>query len=1623
MKTVRTMTPRTASTRALRATLALAAALALGARAPATPAQSVYTSHPVHVGDVTGLELTIEGDLRAPRGGRLRWLLTAHEVVGLSDLRPAARVRIRALSSLVRDRAVAEVTADELGHAEVTVDVPEDAPGSFHVVFEAVSPRNVRRQFDLDVQALPARVVELTVDRTGALPGHPVHAWGRVLAAATGLPVPDLEVRLAAADDAGRPLEAEAHVRTDRAGAFARDYQMPATGSGLHLVATVGQRDLIAQARAQTVVARPVVPAMVVNAAPDRVVVAPGETVNVDVVVRTGDGRPVRAAAVSSPLLPRVPNRPPPVVYTDARGRARISFRVPETSAPYQDVPVSVSATRAGVGSTDAATRVRVARVQWFGAVAVEGVAVLEATLGAASGGATAAAAPRRGAPTAAHAPAARASASAEEDACGGGTATSYAVVISRGSERGAASGCVAIDPDATVRVRTPGGSFVRSGQALRVALTRAPAVARVPIEVALVALRNDRLVPLTARTFAPGASEGELTVPADAFGQVEVRARPLYGPTAMALRGGVSSVWASPGPRFGAAVRAAGGGSLAVETASGQGGGAGEGLEGVLVVLPRAEGEALLARIRARGPSLGLGDLRVDPGRAGENLLAGALAARTRIDDAAPAVLRGGHIAPTPAPADPASRGTLRDPWRTRARFVEGRLARVFRAIEQHVAASVAEHRDDVAVRAAGARWTFNREIFDAIAGELPGDGARGLGGAPLTIDVLRGLDPAFTYDNVARRITRRRMFAVLLALRSFVNRHALDLRWSWRGDPTVWLRALREDGDSDVSLEESDMLDGWGTALALRRAPGGHSRFGFVAPVPGYELVSAGPDERFGTADDVVNPFARVLPSGGAYARAVDEDGLVARLTGVELGRTTIERLADVFEVQAGGGGDDEAASTSNALSRWDELPAPIAPDPHALDLLRPGLYADGRVSPILPLAGGAAQVQLPVDDEPRTYAAVADVFSAGGYSAAALARFAAGTPLLVDLPLASGESEHPLPPRLRAGEPLRVGATLTNLSEQPQTYRLAARASGPLSVQLPGAVTVAPGETGALELALDARDAGEGELVLAVRDAQDALLREVRARVVADRGALPLRLDVAGVARDRAVELSGALARGGRPASARVVVEAPSAVADDPELDRVRRLDPALIAWAYTLSSRALPPALRAELLRAQGPDGALHAMAPQQSPDELIPRPIPLDTGSMLSTACALVTFSAADEDDTESAAARARATAALARSSGGMPDADPSAGALRDGAAVLVALATGAPGSAETDEASADPVGAYAERVRAQLREAQGPFGAQPTLLARAAAALLLADPADARGVALFNVARRAVAREGSDGATVRGGDGRRGRGEELVGTIALAVAAQQLGEVELAARLSRTAAARAHEALRIGGEPAFWLLAAATYGVYGLNAPDEVEIEAPGMGTRRVVLGEGRARVPIALPQGEGAYAVVRIRRRDGEPAAALARLEVLYERPFDARTDAPVRLSLEGDVGYAEETSALELNVRNPTTSAVENVVLEIQLPAGARFDEAARAALSQRPGVLAIELRSAGSLRVVLHRLEGAQTADLPLAMHWLARGRVTGLGVVAYVRDRGDQLTVLPPRALDLRLRPEE
>ncbi len=1645
----------------------VAACAALALASHPSPLVAQQTMHrPVNAGDVTGLEMSIEGVRHAPRGGHLRWLLAVHEVVGLSDLRPAQRTHVRLLSSLVRDHAVSEADTDARGRAEVGFDIPADAPGSFHIVFEAVSPRGVRRQFDLDVTADAARTVMIETDRSTVRPGDPVTVWGRVASAVTEQPLGNEAVRLELQDAHGRNVIGRMDLHTDAAGAFHQRVSLPPRAlDRFTFTATAGRDEFATRASATVLTAIPDEPALILRAAAAQTIARPGQPITVRAVLRTGDGRPVRAATVSSPFLPLdATTHRAPIIRTDNRGRAEFSFTAPDTGAALRDIAISVNAIRTGIGSADATTQVRVVRDAFFGAVSVEGgafvpgvpgrlyVRVVRADGSAAGAGVEVA---LRGArfpaglhgvtdadgavaietnlvapaatPARARAVAAGGDGEAPEDTasnddadrCGGGTATSFDVTFHEGSSQGSASGCVPIDPDGTVRVRTPDGPLATAGRPIRIAFETARAAASLPIEVALVA-RRDTWVPIAAQVVAAGAREAAITIPADATGMLFVRARPLHGVVAEPIRGGMTAVWVAPGARFALDAEVNDDGTHArVRTI-----GSAEGITGMSVVVPSEDGEALFNRIVSRAGTAPLGDLRVDAGRVGAVLVAGSLAALTPLDDAAPAVLRDGRLTAIPAPENPAARGTLRDPWRARARFVEGRLALLFRQIEQHVAQSIEHGRENVAVRGAGGRWVFNREIFDAILsseGQSNSGGPRALGGDPLTIEVLQRLDPAFTFDNVARRLTRRRLFATLLALRHFVNEHSLDLRWSWRGDPSTWLRAISngetsydEDGNT---LSHADLLDGWGNPLALRPAPGGRNRFSFLVPVQGYELVSAGPDERFGTADDVFDPLARVLPSGGAFARAVDEDGLLARLNGVELGRATIARLASVFDAETSYDASDRE-STEQSVSHWDEIPSRFEDDPHALDLVRPALASPVRSTALASLrAGDAFDIPLGVDDEPRTYAVVVDAWNAQGFPARAIRRFTAGTPLLVDLPIAARADEaHPLVARIGAGESVHVNASVTNLSDSPQSLVVEASGTGPIGVSGPHEVSVPPGETASLDLAVSANGAGTGEARIVLRDRNGRTLRTVAAPLVADQGALGVRDDrgmlVSGTHHaSLSVDVPGTR----HVTSSRLVVSAPSSLADDPEFARVRRLDPALIAWSYTLATRELPSSLAADLLQAQEPGGPLRPMFAEVGS---LRRGGPVVGASpAISTACALVAWSAAPEDDFTAARARvaaARVLPSLRGSIGGI------AGPLRESAAVLAALATGGSGGGSEGDESVDPVAAYAESLRAELREAQRSYPQQPTILARAAAALLLSDPADGRGIAMFDVVRRAVIRR--DGlAWVRGGEGLVTQGEELIATAALAIAAQQRGEAELAADLARTVAARAHIAMRLGGESSFWLLATVGYGVYGLAAPESVDVRI-GDSTRHIALQNGRAIVPLDAHNG-GTSVQVSIAGREADAAFAFARLEVLSDWSFVARNDAPIRFTLQGDHGYSDEVSALELTVRNASNASVPRTIVELLLPSATRFDENARAALQSRPHIAQVDARDGGIVRITLDQLAPGETLEIPLAVEWLARGRIRDFAVVGYREDAPAALTILPPAVIDLRPRPPE
>jgi hypothetical protein len=77
---------------------------------------------------------------------------------------------------------------------------------------------------------------------------------------------------------------------------------------------------------------------------------------------------------------------------------------------------------------------------------------------------------------------------------------------------------------------------------------------------------------------------------------------------------------------------------------------------------------------------------------------------------------------------------------------------------------------------------------------------------------------------------------------------------------------------------------------------------RIPFLSLVPGHRLLSAGPDGRFGTADDVQDPFQRVLASKTPYAKAVEEDRLVDAKWDMRVGDETVQAWTRLLEELTG-------------------------------------------------------------------------------------------------------------------------------------------------------------------------------------------------------------------------------------------------------------------------------------------------------------------------------------------------------------------------------------------------------------------------------------------------------------------------------------------------------------------------------------------------------------------------------------------------------------------------------------------------------------------------------------------------------------------------------------------------
>jgi hypothetical protein len=1507
---------------------------------PMSAGAQQYARRDVPHGDVTGLEMTIEGALSAPRGGELSWFVTVYEVLHRRDLRPAAGVALRVTASFSEGPPVFETQTDADGRAVLTVAIPADLESSASLVVEAVSPRGIRRTFDADIEIAPSTRVQLFVDRDVAPPSGSVMAFGRVLDARTGRVASDTEVTVGVRNPQGASLSGVRSLVTDARGVFSAELPLPARTMDVVIVASTED----GSASHDVAVVVPVTTPLWVRATPARSVVAPGETVSVDVEIRDDAGVLVPGARIDWSDAP-VPDDEEPI-RTDASGHAQLSWEIDRLAVPSGEWAArgrEIRVVHPAHGSATGSAIVRVAPPGAFVTWAVEGgalatglpsrvfVRVVHADGTPDVGRALHLSGERFAAPSDATTDAEgvavlsvtpRATSSLTDGAtegCVGPTAVAAQLDLA-GADATQEALCLPLDPDAALAVH----AHVTESGALDVSIDRRSDVAGRPVVVTALVSRDEAWVPIARAMISGSARTASLPLATARGEEVWLRARPVIA-QGQEVRGGSTLVWsAGAAPAWSGAFEATetGGTLRSIDGAS---------TSGSFAIDPENGARLEQSFAAAMGP-LGAA-IAVGHGAAYVDAIA---ATNVPSDDSAPAVLREGNVEPLPLPDAAVALGLLRDPWRTRARFVRGRLGSLMRAVETYVDAHVSSSLEDVAVVERGGH-RFNHEVLEAALEEsgLGDERAAALDGEPLDIDALTTLDPAFTFDHVAQRITRARLFRLLGFLRDLVRAHELDLPWARRGDPSAYPLSLLEADDvawrGDALPERAHLFDAWGNPFVLVPVHGA-ARFSFLQPVSGYELTSPGADGRIGTRDDVLDPFARVLPSGGVYAEAVGEDELVARLSSVELGRATLETLGNVFDIYPVV--LDDGAETAPTDS-WDTaptvlLPSTLAPAPVPLLARTLGSLRDGSSS--------AVSWSLP--RERRHYIAIGFVFSESGALAWRERRFEAGAPVA---------ARFDPPDVMRPGETLRVPIGVTRLADGPTPTIRATSSSSAIEVRVDGT-----------DLVIEAAREGLADVELRLESAgAPTWTASHHVRVVPD-GALFAAYDGAIASPEASLTLP--LRDGARAWRGHVVIGAPRSLRRDPIFsDADDRSHDAIDGWADVLAG---------EEPEADDVAALQRAVVEGTSPVDL---------------ACALVVFAARSD---LAAHLDTRAASTLADR---LPD------DLGVRASMLVALAPAAgmplPSSGASDRVSSVIASLRQDGWRALATERD-----RPSMMARIAAGLLLADRSDSIGRALYERARaRATEAEGF-GPEIE---------DAYVGTLALALAARQAGDDAFADGLGQAIVRRVHLAPRLGHDAVFWAYAASAYGALGAGAPEHVTVEIDGQ-AQDVTLTGGAVDL-VARPG-----ASVRVRA----DAPVWMRIESRTVMPIATRDDVALAPRIDGVPGRAGERAALELTLESTSDDEIAAPIVEITLPSSAAFDDETRAAVLASSAVESIEGPDrAGVVRLHLHGLRGRASHRVPLPVRFRAPGETRGFGLVVYDRERPWARTTRPATGVEV------
>ena len=246
---------------------------------------------------------------------------------------------------------------------------------------------------------------------------------------------------------------------------------------------------------------------------------------------------------------------------------------------------------------------------------------------------------------------------------------------------------------------------------------------------------------------------------------------------------------------------------------------------------------------------------------------------------------------------ADKASVTPVNDPGAHASKDLEAAFAAVLHSLEGAIFESAKTPQSLMdARRKDNGRWIFNPELLTLVTDAMD-EPPQTPGGEKLVLGDLVAVDPQVTFDNVARRVTRLKLFTVLQAVRNFRKNGALDPDEPVFRDPNALIRRLVREG----ALADDQLLDPWGGTIQYVRS-NGPAPAPFLGNVHGFELRAPGPDGKVGTGDDVRDPFERVVRSGTPYARAVQEDRIVDAKWDMVVAEETVAAWERMFEELTG-------------------------------------------------------------------------------------------------------------------------------------------------------------------------------------------------------------------------------------------------------------------------------------------------------------------------------------------------------------------------------------------------------------------------------------------------------------------------------------------------------------------------------------------------------------------------------------------------------------------------------------------------------------------------------------------------------------------------------------------------